>query len=496
MSIFKKKEKKPLNYIDENNRLDNFVYLWMGIFMVLGYVLFRLVSAFLGTTVLAWVSLAVIVLLLVSLEYSALKKTTNEKRIMHVVLFIGIILRLYYIIASAQSEYTTDSAAVLQTMQDNMWWPEVQQPLYYLIAGAVSYAAQMISVTASQPMEIVRLVNEYFGIAAMVAVYYIMCELEANDTEIYLGIAIMAVHPGLIIAGGSISTSMLLTMLLTHVILYMVRWNNFTNGYNFIAMSVYLGLAVMTDMRALMFAPVIIALIVINLVRVAKRKQAMNTASTVLTTVVGVLISCALSLIYPIINAINGTLTNPFALFTNIFTNSAEANAADKLFTFNLVELFDVFADAERDGNAWAYLIKTSVFGNYSSSFFPITTMRFFIYLVIALIAVFALMTLFSVFAKMDAKKKQNALSIFGLCVSIIVYYILLNAGSTTAADMSFESIAIILSVAVALFAIGMKVLHSKKNLSFSAGVLYVLSLAVGYAFCISSALYYLLIFK
>ena len=63
----------------------------------------------------------------------------------------------------------------------------------------------MFGFTQPYALDIVRVCTEYMGIVASIAVYYILCEIEANDTAVYLGTAIVAFHPGLIRLGGEIS---------------------------------------------------------------------------------------------------------------------------------------------------------------------------------------------------------------------------------------------------------------------------------------------------
>ncbi len=492
MSIFKKN--RTLSLADDN-RIDNWAYMWMAMFMAIGYALFRVVEALFGLVVLKWFSVAIIALLLISLAYSAWAKTTNEKRILHVILFVAIVIRLYYIMVTAQEKYTGEVCDIIQTMQTELTLPDVAQPLYYVMASALSYLAGMFSFTASAPMEIVRLVNEYFGVACVIVIYYILCELEVNDTAIYLGASIIAFHPGLIIVGGELSTTMLMTMLLMFTMLYLARWNNFTDGYNFVIMSICFGLAVMTDLRALVFLPVIAVLAIINLVRVIKRKQAINTITNIIQTTVGFVIWVVLSLLYPVRNYMSGKSTGLMDLFNDISAKCTNVDIGEKFFSFSLDELLNVFVNNNRDENAWAYLIKSSMFGNSDKSVLDINIMRAFVSLSFAVFIIMAVMGVMTMFTKIDAKKKVNIWTIITLCISVIGYYILLNIGRPTVDSMEFDNIAIILAIGVAMMAAGMSVLNKKKKLNFGAGILYTLIVTAGFLFCVGSGVYYTVFF-
>lgn len=491
MSLFKKNRTVSL---DDDNRINNWAYMWMAMFMVIGYALFRVVQYLFGMTVLKWFSVTIIVLFMVSLAYSAWKKTTHEKRIIHTILFVGIVIRLYYIMATAQEQYTGQVYEIIQTMNKEMTLPDVAQPLYYIIASALSSLAGMISFTASSPMEIVRLVNEYFGVVCVIIIHYILCELEANDTAIYLGASIIALHPGLIIAGGELSTTMLLVMMLMFTMLYLSRWNNFTDGYNFVLMSICFGLAAMTDLRAFMFVPVVFVLAIINIVRVFKRKQAINMISNVIQTVAGLAVWVVLSFIYPIRNSMESKSTGLMEFAGDISANSANSGIGGKIFSFSLDELLLVFTDP-KDKNAWAYLIKSSMFGSSEKSLLDINIMRIFILISFAVFVIMLAMGITSMFAKIDAKKKVNVWTMLALCLCTAGYYILLNIGRPVVESMAFGNIAVILPIGVAMMASGMAVLNKKKKLNFIAGILYMLIVAVGYIFCVCSVAYNVIFF-
>lgn len=491
MSIFKPKRTVTL---EEDNRIDNWAYMWMAIFMVFGYVLFSLISGFFGTAALGWFGAGIIAVLLISLVYSAFKKAANEKRIVHVILFISIILRLYYMIVTAQDVYSGADYEIIQNVCKELTLPEANQPLYYVMAAVLSNLSGFFSFTAEIPMEIVRLVTEYMGIVCVIAAYYILCELEANDTAIYIGTTIVAVHPGLIILGGQIGPNMLMTMFLMLTILYLIRWNNFTDGYNFLFMSVFFGLAALTSMSAFLFVPVVATLIIINLVRVFKRKQAINIVSTVVQTVAGLAAWLVLSFVYPVINIVSGKNTGIFDLWSDISSNAGSVDFNERFLSFSPAEMMNVFVNPEKDKNAWSYLIKSSLFGSSNNDNMDIMIMRVFVLISFATVIVAIAMLISAIFTKMDAKKKVNIWTLVALCLSVIVYYILFNLGRPDVSSMDFANIAIILGIGVAILGSGIKVLNNKKKLNLVAGILYLVVIAICIAFCAASVVYGILL--
>ncbi|MDD6394557.1 MAG: phospholipid carrier-dependent glycosyltransferase, partial [Firmicutes bacterium] len=474
--------------------INNWAYMWMAVFMILGYALLRVVQYLFGVTVLKWFSVSIIVLLMISLAYSAWQGTTNEKRIVHTILFVAIVVRLYYIMVTAQAAYGGEVYEIIQTMNTEMTLPDVAQPLYYVVASVLSSLAGMISFTASSPMEIVRLVNEYFGVVCVIIMHYILCELEVNDTATYIGVSIIAFHPGLIMAGGELSPTMLLTMLLMFTMLYLSRWNNFTDGYNFVLMSVCLGLAVMTDLRAFVFLPVVFVLVIINIVRVFKRKQAINMIANIIQAALGLAIWTALSFAYPVRNAMSGKSTGLLSLANDISANSANLNLDRKFLSFSVDELLSVFTNPQ-DKNAWAYLVKSSMFGGSEKSLLDINIMRIFIMLSLAIFIIMALMGIALIFARIDAKKKVNIWTILALSLCVVGYYILLNIGRPVEASMAFGNIAVILAIGTAMLCAGINVLNKKKKLNFVSGILYMLVVAAGYLFCVCSVAYNMIFF-
>ena len=73
MSLAKKK-------LREDNRIDNWSYLWMAMFMAVGFLLFNVFYSFFGVIPLKILSLVMIVLMIGGLIYSKWKNPTVSAR--------------------------------------------------------------------------------------------------------------------------------------------------------------------------------------------------------------------------------------------------------------------------------------------------------------------------------------------------------------------------------------------------------------------------------
>ena len=198
MSLAKKK-------LHEDNRIDNWSYLWMAMFTAVGFLLFNVFYSFFGAFVLKIIAAVIIVALIGGLLYSKWKKSDSERKTIYVILLISIILKLCYVIVTSGMSFSGQDYKIFSEVQTNLTLPEAFQPLYYICAAAVYNLSALLSFTQPYAMDIVRIVTEYMGIVAAIAVYYILCELEANDSAVYIGTSIIAFHPGLIRLGGEIS---------------------------------------------------------------------------------------------------------------------------------------------------------------------------------------------------------------------------------------------------------------------------------------------------
>ena len=482
----------------EDNRIDNWSYLWMAIFMALGYLIFSVLHHFFGNFVTRCAGGVVIAVLVALYLYSALKKTINERRIIYIVLVISIVLRVCYVLTTAQTSYSGAEYEIFHNVHTNLALPESYQPLYYVGAGMIYNTVGLFRFTQPYAVEIIRLITEYFGIVSCIALYYILCELEANDTAVYLCTALVAFNPGLIILGGQIKPDMLMVALLTLTTLFLSRWNNFTDGYNFLLMSIAFGLAVMTDNAAFVYLPVILALVVINLVRTIQRRNAINILTTVIQTVSGLVAWFVLSFAYPLYNRSLGLSTGLTDLLNDLSHPAGSVNLNRRFLSFSLPELLDVYPSTTNDKNAWAYFIKTSLFGSAASGSIPLelSVLRIFVLIAFVVAASAVLMVICNIFTKMDAKKKVNIWTLVGLVVAIVTYYVLVSVARPTAESMDFSVIPILLIPAFSLLATGMKTMDTKKKLNFVAGLLYFVMVVVSFAYCVTTAAFDLTLLK
>ena len=479
------KAKKKLR---EDNRIDNWSYLWMAMFTAAGFLFFNVFYSFFGELPLKVFDAVIIVGLLGGLIYSKWKKTDSERKTIYVILLISIVLRLYYIITTSGTTMSGPDYDTFCSVQENLTLPEAFQPLYYIVAAFIYNTMALTEFTAAYSLDIVRAATEFMGIVAAIAVYYILCELEINDTAVYIGTGIIALHPGLIRLGGEISPLLPMFAAMCLGIMFLTRWNNFTDGFDFVFMSVSFGIATMLNMSALIFTPVIATLVIINLVRVFKRKNATNTISSIIQTLCGVGAWTVLCFAYPLRNMLKGSDTGLMKLLGN---TSGSLDFKSKFFSFELNELLEVFVDPQ-DKNAWIYLVKSSVFGNLTANDIELefVVLQAFIAVAFACAAISGLTVFGNMIARIDAKKKVNVWTLIAMTGCAVGYYILQNLGSTSASTMDFRVVPIILAIGVIMLCHGIKVLSMKKKLSFVSQILYLLTVIVCLAFCVGSVVY------
>lgn len=485
------------NEVQQDNRIDNWCYLWMAFFTVIGFVLLEVLHHFLGDLVVKGVGGAVIVALVAAMIYSAWKKTLNERNTVYVILLVSIVVRICYVITTSQASFDNPEFEIFRTVHTELTLPDTHQPLFYVATASLYNLVGMLRFTQPYALDGVRIANEYLGIVTSIAMYYILCELEANDTSVYLCTALVAFMPGLVILGGEISPFMMVTALLTLTILFLSRWNNYTDGYNFLLMSIAFGLAVMTDHVAFVILPAILTLVLINLVRTIKRRKALNILTTVIQTVCGVAAWVVLSFAYPMKNYSEGKDTGLFSLLSDLGSHSGSVDLKERFLSFSLPELLDVYV-SQSDRNAWAYFIKSSLFGDSrnTGAVLGMMVLRGFVALGLAVGASAVAMVVCDVFTKMDAKKKVNIWTLLGLNALMVGYYVLVSIARPTVASMDFRVIPILLVPGFGMLANGIKVMDMKKKLNFVAGILYYLMVAVCFVFCIACAVFGLIFLK
>ena len=110
--------------LHEDNRIDNWSYLWMAMFTAGGYVLFSIIHYLFGELVLKVFGAAVIVGLVFAMVYAVWKKTNSERRTVCLLLFMSIVLRLCYVIVTAKSGYEGESYEIFTTVHTDLTLPE------------------------------------------------------------------------------------------------------------------------------------------------------------------------------------------------------------------------------------------------------------------------------------------------------------------------------------------------------------------------------------
>ena len=472
----------------QDNRIDNWSYLWMAMFTAVGFLLFTVIYSFFGALVLKIIAAVLIVSLVGGSLYSTWKKTNNERKTVYVFLLISIILRLCYVIVTTDNEWSGQEYDTFVAVQSNLTLPEAFQPLYYVAAAALYNFMSLFSFTQPFALDIVRAATEYMGIVAAIGMYYILCELEANDTAVYLGTAIIALHPGLIRLGGEVSPLLPMFALATLAIMFLTRWNNFTDGFDFVFMSIAFGLAVMLHLSALVLLPVIAVLIIINLVRVFSRKNAANILKSVVQTLLGVGIWAVLSFAYPVRNLMMGKETG-FAQLFGHFKGSLDFKG--RFLSFSLSELLEVYAQPD-DKSAWVYLVKSSVFGSLAEGDIRLDAAILQVFMVIAFAAaaISGLSIFGNMIARADSKRKVNIWTLIALSGCVIGYYIFQNVGSASVESMDFRVVPLILAIGVTMLCNGIKVLNLKRKLSFVSQIFYLLTVLICLVFCVGCVVY------
>ena len=120
MSLAKKK-------LREDNRIDNWSYLWMAMFTGVGFLLFNVLYSFFGAFVLKIFAAVIIVGLIGGLLYSKWKKSDSERKTIYVILLISIVLRLCYVIITSGTNFTGQDYDTFVDVQTNLTLPEAFQ---------------------------------------------------------------------------------------------------------------------------------------------------------------------------------------------------------------------------------------------------------------------------------------------------------------------------------------------------------------------------------
>lgn len=322
--------------------------------------------------------IAIVICSIVYLIYSMRTTKYNSKSLLYLIIIIGVILRTMYIvytpITTRQHDVESlDSAGHLKYiytlyseghLPSTNEWQFYHPPFFHSLAAGWLRINDIFNIPLERSLEGIQVLTAIFSSLIMFTIYKITNKLKLADKYKLLINAFIAVYPTFIILSGSINNDCLTIFLQFLIIWYLIKWYENDSWKNSIILGLITGLCVMTKLNGgIMAIPILYTFIKKFIDYYAHNKKLLP------------------QLIYKILAF--GIISLPIGLWYQVrcyilFGNNAipapgdflyigNYSIFDRFLSISFLQIFGfIFCIIPGDYNIFAYIVKCSIFGEYS----------------------------------------------------------------------------------------------------------------------------------
>lgn len=301
----------------------------------------------------------------------------DYKKIILAVIILGIALRIAYIaytpIDKRQHDMEKDVGhlAYIETIYETGKLPEhnkwqfYQQPLHHIISAGWLKINEKLGVSLQTAEEGLQILTAIYSSAIIVISYFILKELNIDDKLKLLIITMIAVHPTFIILSGSINNDILMIMLTFLAILYLIKWYKNSSMKNTVILAITTGLIALSKISGTIIAVPILYIFIDKFWKnYFEKKDKTVIKSYILKFLIFGVIALGLGLSYSIRNLVKFHQSIFYVPRAGDAVFCGDRSLLDRFNLFSK-EWLEVFAYPIDDCNIWAYLVKSSLFGEY-----------------------------------------------------------------------------------------------------------------------------------
>ena len=405
---------------------------------ILFLIIFELIVYILGQNISYYINIFLLLVTTLGLVYCFIykkKKKIKYNTIATLIIIIGIILRNIYIcktsIYNRQNDVLTLDFdghlryiyVIFKTgkLPNTNHWLFYHPPLHHLICALWLKINSLIGFSLEKSMEGIQTITIIYSSLIMFIQYKIINKIKINDKYKLMLIGFIATFPSFILLSGSINNDCLVSLLQFFIVYYLINWYENNNWKNTIILAVSTGLCVMTKMNGAVLAVPILYVFIKKLLEELKKKKK-NIKSLLLKIFTFGIISLPIGLWYQVRNYMlfgGNNVPTPNDLY-----NVSNYSIYERFFSISIKSLNNIFCLRHGEYNVLSYIIKTSLFGefSYDVSFIHI----FMIYLNLVLIIISTIFIIKYIFKKDKQKKKNiiNNILLVTWVANIVSFYI------------------------------------------------------------------------
>lgn len=432
--------------------LDIMPYFLCTFFLLVSYIyLYDIALSAEGTPLKAMMFLVVLALFVIAGCLAYLNRV-NFTVLMFFVIFIGIIMRVGYMLYTPYYLRQHDvlgaqgHLAYIQTIL-NTWqlpssndWQFYQPPLFHFLGALTCKIAMIFSNDETFIYNAIRIIPGLASCFTLILSYKIFKNLRFSKAAIFISTLIVSVHPAFIYMSASINNDMLSIFFMILTVLYLIKWFYDSSFKNIVIMAVALGLGMMTKLSIVMIAPVIAAVFIYALIKNIKHK---TISSLWQQYFVFGAVSIPLGMWYSIRNLI--LFKQPigyvikFAQITELYCG--DYSFAQRFLSLPLQDLFtNVFPYVTEDYNIYLYTLKSSLFGEWVFNDYS-TQAKLFMIANIILITISLVSMIYVFVAAKDLDKKFAKWLLGFIWLTQIASFIVFNINYPFGCTMDFRYI-------------------------------------------------------
>ncbi len=323
--------------------------------------------------------LTIITIYLILREYKASKKINFKKMIVPIIA-IGIILRTMYIlytpIQKRQHDMDKDVGhlSYIETiyntgkLPEHNKWQFYQQPLHHIISAIWLKANTNCGVDLQDAMEGIQFLTAIYSSLILIITYCILKEMNLEDKFKLITMIMMAVHPTFILLSGSINNDILMIMFTFLSLLYLIKWNKNPNIKNTSILALSVALGALSKISSTIIAVPIIYIFIKRFIKDYSEED--NHIDTIKKYAVKfsifAIISLGIGLLFSARNMIKFGQSIFYVPNPGTALYCGYRSWFDRLNIFSK-EWSQVFCHPYRDCNIWAYIVKSSLFGEFNA---------------------------------------------------------------------------------------------------------------------------------
>lgn len=340
-------------------------------------------------TVSQLMRLYLLILSALAMVLLAQKKATMPRLII-LLLAAGVIMRIgytlytpYYIrshdLGLLSEETSKGHANYIMYIYQNHTLPDsneiqyYQPPLFHILCAGVMQLYHFLfpSTPLNALMDVTKLVSCFASVCTLIAMKKITEELECSLKASLLSLAVVSFFPNYYLTAGRVNNDSLAFLFLVLSLLYTLRWGRRHQTKDLYLLAVFIGLGMMTKLSVSIVAFLAAPLMLYYLWKQAENKQA---ATTIRQYAIFLLICAPLGLWYSFRNLIRFgqplgyvlDITETFGI-TTLYRGNLPLQ--ERFFTLPLEDIrLRPFVDTNLDGNINTYLLRTSLFGEFTFS--------------------------------------------------------------------------------------------------------------------------------